>query len=115
MNSMYALIYGKEAVKLASERGIIGAAKISLHAEIGDEEFVVGTTVVWNSGITDRTGLQRKSLGDFLQCSADSEMVVIRGTERITEFQTVEYQYTSKNKDEEPEKLAHVVPPGICT
>lgn len=46
MTSFYALVYGDEAMKPTSERGIIGASKVSLYAKIQDTVIIAVTAVV---------------------------------------------------------------------
>lgn len=89
MTSKYALLYVKESVKLPAKRGTIGAAKFSFYAKIGYTAVVVVTDVVSNSGVTYPTGLHRKLHGHSLPFSADRDMVLVRATDIIAEFQTL--------------------------
>lgn len=54
-NSMYGLVYREKAAKPASERGIVGGAKVSLYGKIGETVIVFLTTVQAKSVLKDST------------------------------------------------------------
>lgn len=82
MTSRYALFYRDKAVKPASNRGSIGAAKVSVYAQICDR-------AVSFDCLTDRAGFQWKIQRKSLQYLADLDVVDIRGTENVPVFQIV--------------------------
>lgn len=77
-------------MKPASDSGNVGATKVSIYAKIGETAVVVETPVVLDSVLIVLTFLQRNLHEHSLPFSADPDMVVIRSTDIISEFQIME-------------------------
>lgn len=76
MTSMYALVYGEEYIKPASERVIVRAAKVYLYAKIGEKSTILRSVVVSNSSIDYPTVLKRNIHGSSLPLNFDHDMDV---------------------------------------
>lgn len=74
-------VYGEKYVKLASEHGVLGVARVSLYGKIDDKEDVVVSAVVLNSGTGDPKAIHRMRHGHAFRCSVDHEMVVTYATD----------------------------------